>query len=463
MMQGTTESHKSGPLVSNNIDQLLKESLRDRYTLKHILGKRPGRRTFLAKSCKTGQPVAIKVMLFGPDFTWEALKLFEREAQTLQTVDHPAIPKYLDFFEIDTPLIKGFALVQTYIQAKSLQTLVTAGRRFSESELTLIAQSLLTTLHYLHSAEPSVIHRDIKPSNILLSEPADSNASNPHNSTLGQLSLIDFGSVQTLQHDGTMTIVGTYGYMAPEQFGGKAKPASDLYGLGATLIYLATGEHPVELMQDGMQIEFASNLSETFKRWLQQLITVDLSKRTESASVALHQLTLPQPKADHTEDGQPSEKATAIEKGTARSIHGYRLRRQQAQQRSRADFTLYYLPEERLLEQADLNNELSQKPVLKELEIEFLQQRLQGKGLGLTLPDMARAHFKRVRFHSKQAPFFSRKSDVIAILSLLPLVLLLLINGTLLPAVITLGFRLAVLGVGLSTLYHLIFTGPLRL
>ena len=171
----------TGPLAGNDIDQALKESLRDRYPIKRILGKRAGRRTFLAKDSKTGQPVAIKIMLFGPDATWGALKLFEREAQTLKTLNHPAIPKYLDFFELETPLVKGFALVQTYIQAKSLQDLVTSGHRFSEQELKLIAQSLLTTLHYLHSSNPSVIHRDIKPSNILLSDVA------PNHQHLNQL------------------------------------------------------------------------------------------------------------------------------------------------------------------------------------------------------------------------------------------------------------------------------------
>jgi serine/threonine protein kinase len=122
--------------------------------------------------------------------------------------------------------------VQTYIDAQSLDLAMSAGRRWNEAELKQIVQSLLKILDYLHSQIPPVIHRDIKPSNILIS-----NRSSHH---AGDIYLVDFGSVQSLGHrdSGTMTIVGTYGYMPPEQFGGKAFPASDLYSLGATIIYL---------------------------------------------------------------------------------------------------------------------------------------------------------------------------------------------------------------------------------
>ncbi|MGB3534227.1 MAG: protein kinase [Microcoleaceae cyanobacterium] len=87
-------------------------------------------------------------------------------------------------------------------------------------------------MQYLHSHLHPVIHRDIKPSNILLT---DRSGNSP-----GTVYLVDFGSVKTVIQSGTITIVGTYGYMPTEQFGGKTTPASDLYSLGATLIYLIT-------------------------------------------------------------------------------------------------------------------------------------------------------------------------------------------------------------------------------
>ncbi len=97
------------------MDQLIDQVLRDRYQIQSLLGRQTGRRTFLATDGETGSLVVIKLLLFGPDFTWEDLKLFEREAETLKSLDHSAIPRYLDFFEVETELGRGFALVQSYI------------------------------------------------------------------------------------------------------------------------------------------------------------------------------------------------------------------------------------------------------------------------------------------------------------------------------------------------------------
>ncbi|MBO3457664.1 serine/threonine protein kinase [Aetokthonos hydrillicola Thurmond2011] len=263
------------------MDQLINQVLRDRYCVESMLGRKTGRRTFLATDLQTLVPVVIKLLLFGPDFTWDDLKLFEREARTLQSLNHPAISQYIDSFEIDTELGKGFALVQSYIQAPSLQNWVETGRTFSEEELKAIAKQLLSILDYLHCRHPPVIHRDIKPSNILLS---DRSGNSP-----GQVYLIDFGSVQTSVQGGTVTVVGTYGYMPPEQFGGRATPASDLYSVGSTLIYLATGEHPSNLPQKDLRIEFEQliSMSTSFTSWIQWLIEPNLSTRAASAKSAL--------------------------------------------------------------------------------------------------------------------------------------------------------------------------------
>ena len=102
----------------------------------------------------------------------------------------------------------------------------------------------------------------------------------------GKIYLIDFGSVQNIaaNQGGTITIVGTYGYMAPEQFGDRATPASDLYSLGATLIYLITGRHPSELPNKELQIQFeaVATVSPQFSRWLRKM--TDPSRETRFAS-----------------------------------------------------------------------------------------------------------------------------------------------------------------------------------
>ncbi|MGG6269448.1 serine/threonine protein kinase [Leptolyngbya sp. AN03gr2] len=270
---------------------MIPKLLAERYEIQQQLGNQTGRRTFLALDRQTNSQVIIKVLLLGDDFEWQDLKLFEREAEILKTIDHPAIPRYLDYLELQEP--NGFALIQTYIEARSLEAHLRSGRTFSETEVETLARSLLAILSYLHNHTSPIIHRDIKPSNILLSD--DRTAHSP-----GTVYLVDFGSVQTIaaQTGGTITIVGTYGYMPPEQFGGRVSAASDLYSLGATLIYLLTGRHPVELPQENFQIQFRSliNIRPQFADWLEWMTEPALNRRFTSADEALNALDEPRPR-----------------------------------------------------------------------------------------------------------------------------------------------------------------------
>ena len=72
----------------------------ERYEVQQQLGKRAGRRTLLARDIKTQELVVIKLLSFGNDFEWDDLKFFEREAETLKSLSHAAIPCYLDYFEL---------------------------------------------------------------------------------------------------------------------------------------------------------------------------------------------------------------------------------------------------------------------------------------------------------------------------------------------------------------------------
>lgn len=261
----------------------------ERYEIQKLLGKKAGRRTYLARDIITSSSVAVKLLSFSNDFEWDDLKLFEREAETLKKLTHPAIPRYLDYFEVNSPDIKGFALVQSYIPARTLEEYLKSGRTFTEVEVKEIAKAILEILVYLHGQKPPVIHRDIKPSNILLGDRTGN--------SVGQVYLIDFGSVQTVaaKEGGTMTVVGTYGYMPPEQFGGRTVPGSDLYSLGATLIYLVTGTQPADLPQRDLRIQFeqVANLTDSFSDWLRWMIEPSLDRRFSSASAALSALEKP--------------------------------------------------------------------------------------------------------------------------------------------------------------------------
>jgi serine/threonine protein kinase len=278
--------------MQNSAAELIGQVLCDRYQIEKQLGQKTGRRTFLAIDLQTELPVVIKLLIFNSEFIWDDLKLFEREAETLKHLDLPAIPRYLDYFEFDLPNLKGFALVQTYIDAPSLEQVVSSGRRFTESDLQEFATSLLDILDYLHSLQPPVIHRDLKPSNILLG--------NRSGNSIGKVYLVDFGSVQNVaaKDGGTMTVVGTYGYMPMEQFGGKTVPASDLYSLGATLIYTIAGTHPADLPQEDGKIQLpVNNLSKSWRRWVETMTETSLKKRfpdVRTAKLALARLGEPE-------------------------------------------------------------------------------------------------------------------------------------------------------------------------
>ena len=267
-----------------------REILGERYQVQQQLGKKAGRRTFLATDLVTGKSVIVKLLAFSSDFEWDDLRLFEREAQTLKSLSHPFIPSYLDYFEVNSPTYKGFALVQTYISAQTLEQYLQAGRKFTEVEVKEIANAVLEILIYLHDLNPPVIHRDIKPSNILLGERSGN--------SVGLVYLVDFGSVQTVlaAEGGTRTVVGTYGYMPQEQFGGRTVPASDLYSLGCTMIYLVTGTNPADLPQKDFRIQFEqfANLSPNFANWLQRITEPSLEKRFRTANEAITALEQPE-------------------------------------------------------------------------------------------------------------------------------------------------------------------------
>ena len=260
--------------------------LQDKYQLQRQLGRTAaGHQTWLAVALDTEESVAIKLLAFSPQMPWEELKLFEREAQILQTLDHPRIPKYRDYFDLDKEIGEGvpwFALVQDYIPGVTLQELLEKNRRFTEAQIRHIAQETLEILVYLHQLNPSVLHRDLKPSNLILGEDR-------------HIYLIDFGAVQAQAAvtGVTFTVVGTSGYAPLEQFWGRAVEASDLYALGATLIHLLTGISPADLPHQDSRIQFRDrvNIQADFINWLEKITELPVEKRFKSATLALEALT----------------------------------------------------------------------------------------------------------------------------------------------------------------------------
>lgn len=252
--------------------------LNERYEVKKHLAIKNGRKTLLARDLKTQNLVVIKLLSFGGNITRNDIERFRREAETLKSLSHPCIPKYLDDIEYG----EGYALVQSYINAKSLESYLEAGRNFSEAKVRQIAIAILDVLIYLHKRLPAVIHRDIKPSNILLKLGSD------HSVERVYLVGFGFGPI-ALREDEMMDVVETYRYMPRKQCYNCAD--SDLYSLGATLIHLITRTHPAKLQTDfwacfPIQFEQAANISPNFAYWLKRMAQPDVSNRFLNANEA---------------------------------------------------------------------------------------------------------------------------------------------------------------------------------
>lgn len=263
------------------------ERFGDHYEGVAPIGQPFGYTQLLANDKKGQRTVVIKSLTIEDSTPDGDIGCFEREIHLMESLKHPTIPRCIDSFKFDNAEGKGMVLIQSHIgvgsgTGQTLAQQVEAGKTFSEREIKVIAKQLLKGLSYLHSK--GLVHRDIKPSNIAISN------SGAGRRQVTQASWLNLGTVQYIQAQRPDALVGTYGYMAPEQVGGQAAFASDLYSLGATLVYLATGCHLGELPRNGLKVRFACSterLSANFQRWINWLIEPVSGDRPQSAQQAL--------------------------------------------------------------------------------------------------------------------------------------------------------------------------------
>lgn len=155
------------------------------------------------------------------------------EANMMKKLDHPCLPRIVDIIDKEDVIY----VVMDYIEGEPLSKVLE--RNGAQPQETVIewAQDLCGVLDYLHTQNPPIIYRDMKPANIMLQ---------PN----GNIKLIDFGIAREYkEHNLEDTVsLGTKGYAAPEQFGGKGQtdPRTDIYCLGVTLYHLVTGKNPCE-------------------------------------------------------------------------------------------------------------------------------------------------------------------------------------------------------------------------
>jgi hypothetical protein len=228
---------------------LVGATLRDRYVVTGVIGTGSQGATLDAVDKKEGRKVAIKRFRVKGARSWKDVELAEREADVLIGLDHRLLPRAFDRFEDQGSLY----LVMDKIDGESL-----ARQRLRRAEVVSFLRDAAEVLGYLHTRMPPVIHRDIKPANFVRRTWSAGTPRTPG----GEFVLVDFGSVRArFEQRGGSTVVGTFGYMAPEQLQGRAMPATDVYAVGVSALVLLTGIEPEDLPHRGLGIDVSAALS----------------------------------------------------------------------------------------------------------------------------------------------------------------------------------------------------------
>jgi serine/threonine-protein kinase len=204
-----------------------------RYEIVRVLGSGAMGVVYEAQDSKLHRRVAIKTIIKSAmvdeaqaaDYS----ERFMREAQSVARLNHPNIVTVYDFGEEGD--IAYF--VMEFIQGHELKEFLDSGVQFALEKSLGYMIELLSALDYAHSQ--GIVHRDIKPANIMIDN-------------AGRLKLTDFGVVKVLdKQEGTQagTMVGTPGYMSPEQIlGTSVSPRSDIFAAGVVLYQLLTWKKP---------------------------------------------------------------------------------------------------------------------------------------------------------------------------------------------------------------------------
>lgn len=295
-----------------------------RYVLTGSLGAGSQGETLEAVDKRQGRPVAIKRFTLRGAKSWKDVELAEREATVLAALNHPSLPRYVEHFEENGALY----LVMEKVEGESLAARRRRKAPLDYEQVLRFLREAAMSLAYLHGQTPPIVHRDIKPGNVILRPD-------------GSYCLVDFGSVRDrLKPEGGSTVVGTFGFMAPEQFQGRAAPVSDVYAVGATALSLVTGREPEDLPHKGLGIDVESALrGQVDKRLIQALRSMlepDPDKRAPSVESALLVAGLAAPATSGSSTAEAAKKArrARIEAdtraaGRSPAYHGYSAQAEQ--------------------------------------------------------------------------------------------------------------------------------------
>ncbi len=243
--------------------------------------------TYLVVREPSGERCILKQLRLENVSDWKVVQLFEREAEILRQLNHPNIPAYIDYFLSESN--KHFNLIQAFIEGQTVLEWIDKHLPVSRDQFIRFLEQSLDILIYLHGLVPPVIHRDITPKNLILQK--------------DRIYLVDFGSVKDAVNPSSgrgSTVVGTFGYMPPEQYLGHAEPGSDLYSLGMSFIAFAAHKDPFQMVNPELgQVQIKNELDALpahVKSLLLEMTEPALPKRLKSASSAKQKLLHPETK-----------------------------------------------------------------------------------------------------------------------------------------------------------------------
>lgn len=289
--------------------------LQNRYKIERQIGAGGMGTVYIATDLRFGTKVAIKETHFADASMRRA---FEHEAQLLNGLRHPALPRVSDHFcEND-----GQFIVMEYIAGKDLSETVEGG--FAVADVLRWADALLDALDYLHTQKVPVLHRDIKPQNLKLT-------------ARGEVILLDFGLAKGSVAEQTQASIApsVFGYSlsyAPlEQIQGVGTDSrTDIYSLAATVYHLLTGQSPIDCITrataivkgDVDPLQYAHKLNDKIpaavSEVLHKAMTLDPNQRPTTAAQVRRELS------EAASQNAQSEKslATSADEKTIAIVHG---------------------------------------------------------------------------------------------------------------------------------------------
>ncbi|MBO4695944.1 MAG: serine/threonine protein kinase [Lachnospiraceae bacterium] len=209
--------------------------INNKYEILKLIGKGGMSRVYLAMDTNIHKPWAVKEIdkTVRDQNNEVIIQSAIAEANLIKELDHNAIVRIVDI--IDEP--DKIFIIEDYIDGETLNAIVLREGAQPQEKVIEWAIQICSALEYLHTRKPPIIYRDMKPANVMLKPE-------------GNVKIIDFGIAREYKEQNTedTKCLGTKGYAAPEQFGGKGQTdaRTDIYCLGVTMYYLVTGMNPSE-------------------------------------------------------------------------------------------------------------------------------------------------------------------------------------------------------------------------